>query len=107
MLKLQHSDWRANLVKDLVLNKFSTNESTQIIAGHVIYNPAYTYKFQLKTTVVFYWLVRFASLTLFGEPGEQMRSNLTLVEPTGNGNKEKSLEVDTKLDTSRYGNGFI
>ena len=56
---------------------------------------------------VFYWLVRFASLTLFGESGEQMRSNLTLVEPTGNGNKEKSLEVDTKLDTSRYGNGFI
>ena len=56
---------------------------------------------------VFYWLVRFASLTLFGEPGEQMRSNLTLVEPTGNGNKEKSLEADTKLDTSRYGNRFI
>ena len=56
---------------------------------------------------VFYWLVRFASLTLFGEPGEQMRSNLTVVEPTGNGNKEKSLEADTKLDTSRYGNGFI
>ena len=28
----------------------STNESTQFITGHVIYNPAYTYKFQLKTT---------------------------------------------------------
>ena len=28
----------------------STNENTQIITGHVIYNPAYTYKFQLKTT---------------------------------------------------------
>ena len=28
----------------------STDESTQIITGHVIYNPAYTYKFQLKTT---------------------------------------------------------
>ena len=28
----------------------STNESTRIIIGHVIYNPAYTYKFQLKTT---------------------------------------------------------
>ena len=26
------------------------NQSTQIITGHVIYNPAYTYKFQLKTT---------------------------------------------------------
>ena len=30
----------------------STNESTRIITGHVIYNPAYTYKFQLKTTKV-------------------------------------------------------
>ena len=30
----------------------STNESTQIITGHVIYNPAYTYKFQLNTTYV-------------------------------------------------------
>ena len=30
----------------------STNESTQFITGHVIYNPAYTYKFQLKTTVM-------------------------------------------------------
>ena len=50
-LKLQHSDWRANLVKDFFLNKFSTNESTRIITGHVIYNLAYTYKFQLKTTI--------------------------------------------------------
>ena len=30
----------------------STNESTRIITGHVIYNPAYTYKFQLKPTQV-------------------------------------------------------
>ena len=29
----------------------SINESTQIITGHVNYNPAYTYKFQLKTTI--------------------------------------------------------
>ena len=29
----------------------STNESTRIITGHVIYNPAFTYKFQLKTTL--------------------------------------------------------
>ena len=28
----------------------STNESTEFITGHVIYNAAYTYKFQLKTT---------------------------------------------------------
>ena len=29
----------------------STKKSTQIITGHVIYKPAYTYKFQLKTTL--------------------------------------------------------
>jgi hypothetical protein len=29
----------------------STNESTQFITGNVIYNPAYTYKIQLKTTL--------------------------------------------------------
>ena len=28
----------------------------KFITGHVIYNPAYTYKFQLKTTI--YWLYR-------------------------------------------------
>ena len=30
----------------------STNESIEFITGHVIYNLAYTYKFQLKTTLV-------------------------------------------------------
>ena len=29
----------------------STDESAQFITGLVIYNPAYTYKFQLKTTL--------------------------------------------------------
>ena len=33
-LKLQHSDWKANLVKDFFLtNNFSTNESTLIYKG--------------------------------------------------------------------------
>ena len=31
----------------------STNESTEFITGHVIFNPAYTYKFQLKTPINF------------------------------------------------------
>ena len=35
-------------------NELSTNESTQITTGHVIYNLAYTYKFQLKTTIISY-----------------------------------------------------
>ena len=30
----------------------STNESTRFITGHLIYNPAYTYNFQLKTPKV-------------------------------------------------------
>ena len=34
------------------LNKFYINECTQIITSCVIYNPAYTYKFQLKTTKI-------------------------------------------------------
>ena len=33
----------------------STDESTQIITSHMIYNPAYNYKLQLKTTHDF-WL---------------------------------------------------
>ena len=44
---------KKNPVQDLLsgLNAvISTNESTWIITGHVINNPAYTYKFQLKTT---------------------------------------------------------
>ena len=32
----------------------STNDISRIITGHVIYNPAYTYKFQMKTTNVSY-----------------------------------------------------
>ena len=47
--------FKKNPLQDLLssLNAvISTNESTRFITGHVIYNPAYTYKFQLKTTVV-------------------------------------------------------
>ena len=32
----------------------STNESTESITGHVIYNLAYTYKFQMKTPIESY-----------------------------------------------------
>ena len=47
-------------------------------------------------------MVRFASVSLFGEPGDQIRSNMTLVEPTGK-EKDKSVEAEAKLDTARYG----
>ena len=46
---------KKNPLQDLLssLNAvISTNESTGIITGHVIYNSAYTYKFQMKTTIV-------------------------------------------------------
>ena len=46
---------KKNPLQDLLssLNaEISTNESTEFIIGHVIYNPAYTYKFQLKTTLM-------------------------------------------------------
>ena len=45
---------KRNPLQDLLssLNAaISTNERTRIITGHVIYNLAYTYKFQLKTTI--------------------------------------------------------
>ena len=47
--------FQKNSSKDLLssLNAvISTNESTRFI--YVIYNPAYTYKFQLKTTLEFW-----------------------------------------------------
>ena len=47
--------FKKNPLQDLLssLNAvISTNESTRIITGHVIYNLAYTYKFQLKTNLL-------------------------------------------------------
>ena len=55
MLSLVGNLFKKNILQDLLgsLNAvISTNESTEFITGHVIYNPAYTYKFQLKTTKV-------------------------------------------------------
>ena len=53
---------------------------------------------------IIYWLVRFVSISLFGEPGEQKRINMTLVEPAINAKeKQKSVEADTQLDPTRYG----
>ena len=43
-----------SLVENLLSNlnsAISANESTEFITGHVIYNSAYAYKFQLKTTM--------------------------------------------------------
>ena len=45
--------------KGFFRNKFSTNlmRAIEFITGHVIYNPAYTYKYQLKTTIIMSTLV--------------------------------------------------
>ena len=42
-LKSQHSDWRANLVKDSLKIDFPPMRALEIVTGHVIYNLAYTY----------------------------------------------------------------
>ena len=45
--------FKKNPLQDLLFSLnavISTNESTEFTTGHVIYNLAYTYKFQLKTT---------------------------------------------------------
>ena len=42
-LKLQHSDWRANLVKDFFEINFPPMRALKFITGNVIYNPAYMY----------------------------------------------------------------
>ena len=55
MLSLVENLFKKNPLQDLLssLNVvISTNDSTQFITGHVFYNPAYTYKFQLKTTLI-------------------------------------------------------
>ena len=45
---------KKNPLQDFLSNLnavISTNESIEFITGHVIYNPAYTKKFQLKTNL--------------------------------------------------------
>ena len=41
---------------------FLPNRALKFITGHVIYNLAYTYKFQLKTTLEFIMLIQLALL---------------------------------------------
>ena len=55
----------------------STNESTRIITDHVIYNPTYTYKFQLKTILVMQLLV----IEQLSEQGNISAENST-IQPT-------------------------
>ena len=45
----------------------------EIIKGHVIYNPAYTYKFQLKTTIMSKVLVLESYVLNFYPPKSGLR----------------------------------
>ena len=55
MLSLVENSFKKNPLQDLLSSLkavISTNESTRTITGHVIYNPAYIYKSQLKIAYV-------------------------------------------------------
>ena len=52
-LKLQHLDWRANLVKDFVLQiNFQLMRALKFIMSHVIFKLRYNHIDQLKTTLM-------------------------------------------------------
>ena len=83
----------------------STNESTKFITGHVIYNPAYTYKFQLKTTIEpnTQELTQDISVSklqeMFDEITKKLLAKLVLIKPTefllcGNDLKWNDLSKD-------------
>ena len=74
------NSFKENPLQDLLssLNvAISTNESTRIITDHVIYNPTYTYKFQLKTILVMQLLV----IEQLSEHGSISAENST-IQPT-------------------------
>ena len=51
-LKLQHSDWRANLVKDFFLQiDFPPMRALEFIESHVIFKLLYNQLYQMKTTI--------------------------------------------------------
>ena len=53
-LKLQHSDWRADLVKDFFEKmNFPPKRALKFFTGHMIYNLDYTYILQTTTTLGF------------------------------------------------------
>ena len=55
-LKFQHSDWRANLVKELCLQiDFPPMRALEFIRGHMIFKLCYDQIYQMKTTLA--WLL--------------------------------------------------
>ena len=51
-LKLQHSDWRANLVKDFFEKTFfPPMRALEFIIGHVIFELCYDQIYQMKNTL--------------------------------------------------------
>ena len=50
----------------------------EFITGHVIYNPAYSYKFQLKTTLVIVGIVHKVFMVTMSEPLTTVTTNVNL-----------------------------
>ena len=49
-LKLQHSDWRANLIKDFFLQiNFPPMRALEFIRDHVTFNLPYDFSYHMKT----------------------------------------------------------
>ena len=51
-LKLQHSDWRANLVKDFFLQiNFPPMRALEFIRDHVTFKLPYDFSYHMKTPI--------------------------------------------------------
>ena len=75
--------FKKNPLQDLLFSLnavISTNESNEFITGHLTYNPAYTYKFQLKTTT--YVMNRKAEFHLRSCIGQSMRCGVSNFNPS-------------------------
>ena len=52
-LKLQHSDWRANLVKDIFLQiNFPPMRALEFIRDHVTFKLPYDFTYHMKTPII-------------------------------------------------------
>ena len=61
LLQIKSCNWKQNvfLEKKSLQDISSTMQALKFITGRVIYNPAYTYKFQLKTPLIHTYKIYF------------------------------------------------
>ena len=115
--KFECSHWCKIYLKNKPLQDFlsslnaviSTNESTKFITGHLIYNPAYTYKFQLKTTQVILPMVALAAVAIkiLVKSGKDMRREMwgVSVQQITNKPQKKPENLVEKLENVSTGSG--